>query len=332
MLPLEPTPYSRDYEITDAMFGAFRSPGGIPFFWNLFGWMTLGHSILYAIFAIPIFKSYGTFLMTIIEMGDAPTAEQTTNMMSSMFSIFPLILLMSVFGFALMGIVRATFYRGYFHGDTGGIFPFKFGADEVRQTLAVLGYWGMYLVAYLTPYILIIIVVGIFAALLGKAGVVIAAILAFIGFFGLIAFLIWVMVSLAPAGALTAMRGQTHVLAARYVTKNRFWALFGSCLVAGLIGYVVCYILMFLGFGVGLSGLFNADMMEALAAEDFETVTKNAAKFTNSGGFKIGVFLAIVLSSAGMAFYSLMLAGPTAYFTRQWAESGAKAYDERQNL
>lgn len=327
MLPLQPTPYSKDYEITDAMFGAFRSPGGMPFFWKLFGWMTLAQGVLYAIFMPTLFKSYGNFLMVAIEMGDDPSTEQSLEIMSNLSSMIPVILLLSVLSFITMGVVRAAFFRGYFFGDTGGAFPFRFGKDEVRQSLAILGYWGVYLLTYLIPYILIIIVTVILIGLLGDAGVMIAAIIGFVGVIGLMVFLVWVMVTISPAGALTALRQQTHIIAARHVSKNRFWALFGSYLVAGLIGYVVCYIAMVFGFVIGLAGFFNADVMNAFVAEGFQSVMERMTNFSKSSGFKVGVFFAILMSSAGMAFYSLIMAGPQAYFTRQWAEAGATAYD-----
>jgi hypothetical protein len=327
MLPLEPTPYSKDYEITDAMFGAFRTPGGMPFFWKLFGWLTLAYAILYVVSLPLVFKSYVSLIMNVVEMGDNPTSTQTQAMLSSLAMIFPAILLMSLLGFATMAVSRAAFFRGYFFGETDGLFPYRFGGDEVRQGLSILGYWGVYLLAYLIPYILFTLIIIVFVAILGESAAIFAAILMFFGVIALMVFLVWIMVTISPAGALTALRGRTHVLAARHVSRNRFWALFGSMLVAGLIGYVVAYIFIALGFAVGLAGFFNGDMMSAFLAEDFELVKQNAVVFSETSRFKIGVFFAIVMSSAGSAFYSLLIAGPQAFFTRQWAESGAAAYE-----
>lgn len=337
MLPLESTPYSKDYEITDAMFAAFRTSGGMPFFWKLFGWLTLAYTILYAVFLPSIFKSYFEFIFISVEMGQNPTSEQTQTMLSNMTKIIPVILITSLFGFAIMAACRSAFFRGYFFGETEGLFPFRFGRDELRQVLAILGYWGIYLIAYLVPYILLMIVFGIIIAITGWQGseevaVVLTIIFMLFGGIALLVFLVWVMVRLAPAGALTALRGRTHVLAARHVSKNRFWALFGSVLVAGLIGYVVAYIFFILGFTVGLAGLFNGDMMAAFIAEDFDLIMQSAAAASKTSGFKIGAFFAIIMSSAGSAFYSLLIAGPQAYFTRQWAESGAAAYDDRSEV
>jgi len=240
MLPLEPTPYSKDYEITDAMFAEFRTSGGMPFFWKLFGWLTLAYTLLYAIFLPSIFKSYFELIFISFEMGQSPTSEQTQTMLSNLANIMPMILITSLFGFAIMAASRSAFFRGYFFGETEGLFPFRFGGDELRQGLAILGYWGVYLIAYLVPYILLIIVFIILFSITGWQGseeiaAVFATILVFLGGIAMSVFLVWVMVRLAPAGALTALRGRTHVLAARHVSKNRFWALFGSILVAGLI-------------------------------------------------------------------------------------------------
>lgn len=333
MLPLEPTPYSKEYEITDAMFGAFRTSGGMPFFWKLFGWLTLAYTLLFALFLPSVFKSYFELIFMSVEMGENPTSEQAQMMLSLLAMFTAKTLIMSLFSFAIIAISRAAFFRGYFFGETEGLFPFRFGGDELRQGLAILGYWGVYLIAYLVPYILLIILFVIIFAISGSEGTAggaaaLSIILGLLSGIAMLVFLVWVMVTFAPAGALTALRGSTHVLAARHVSKNRFWALFGAVLVAGLIGSVVAYIFMALGVAVGLAGLFNSDMMSAFMAEEFDLIVESAAAATKSASFKIGMVFAILMGSAGTAFYSLLIAGPQAYFTWQWAESGAVVYAE----
>ena len=133
------------------------------------------------------------------------------------------------------------------------------------------------------------------------------------------------MVKFAPAGALTGMRRKVHVLAARNVSKNRFWGLLGSIIVAGIIAYIASYAAMLIGGMVGLAGLFTGDTAAAFGSEDPAAIGAALSSATSGTGFKIGALFAIVCFAFGNAFYILMLMGPSAFFTKQWAESDPSA-------
>lgn len=333
MTPIEPTPYSKDYEITDAMFGAFRSPGGARFFWILFAWGTLFYSIVYGLFALPAVKIYldafANLMRTDALADDAAAAE----VVGSLLMLYPLAFLLIIATLLIHALLRATFYRGYFTGETGGAFPFRFGNDEVRQALSVLGCYGTIMIACIGAFIALMAVTAGLGVAFGKAAVAVAGLLLFIGIIATIVGMIWIGVTLSPAGALTAMRGDTHVLAARHVSKNRFWALFGSLLVAGLISYVVQTVVSFGAIIPFLTVFMNGDMMAALSTTDADAAGEVIRESLTSGGFMISVFVSLVLSSASYAFYSLIMAGPTAFFTRQWAEAhaGGESYpDDRE--
>lgn len=321
MIPLRPTPYSKDYEITDAMFGAFRSPGGMPFFWKLFGWGTLLISVILLLASGPILSSYVDLIRV------SAIVESNPDAASKVFGTlgkFSLVWTLVMIGYgAVIGVIRAAFFRGYFFGDTGGTFPFKFGADELRQGLSWLGFFVVFMIVtivvmtvLMVPLFLIIFTVGGESMALLVLGMVIAYFMALVA-------MIWCGVKLSPAGALTAFRGKTHILAARHVSKNRFWVLFGSILVAGLIGYVVSYVAFVTGILMAFSGLAGGDIFTIMTGTDPEATLEALERASETASFKISSVFAILLTSAGYSFYILILAGPQAYFTRQWAESGA---------
>ncbi|MGB6230986.1 MAG: hypothetical protein WBF53_12775 [Litorimonas sp.] len=326
-MTVQPTPYHKDYEITDAMFGAFRSPGGMPFFWKLLGWGTLLFFVFNFLTVPFMISTYTDFLVAAVEVENSP--EDAMALMGSMGRFLGLVLLWSVAYFAVTALIRAAFYRGYFFGETQATFPFRLGRDELQQFLAGLGYWALfYLFMFLSTLALIVVVVvmTLLAALLpGEPGTALAmiGILMLVLLYGLmVAVWIWFGVKFVCAGALTALRGTTHVMAARHVSKNRFWALFGSLLVAAIIGYAATNVAFYAAIGIGVSGFGASDLFNLMTGTDLEASLEAIQAATQSTSFKLTTLLALLVASAGYAFYSILLAGPQAFFTRQWAEAG----------
>lgn len=316
-MPLSPTPYSKDYEITDAMFGAFRSPGGAKFFWKLTALLTVAYAVPFLIFLPLLSKSYGRLIVASME-------NEAGVVMRESLLIVPLALLLGVVAIAANACIRAAFYRTYFFGAPRDGFPLQFGQDEVRQLLAVLGFYGVIMILSFGFGVVFTALIVFLGVIMGESAVFLAGLLVFLMIIGFVVLTYWVMLRLCPAGALTALRGTTHVLAARYVSKGRAWALLGSILVAGLIGYVVYYVGSMVGMMAGLSGFLSPDMMSALSANDSDLIIEIARDVVTQPGFKVGVVIGLLAMAAGAAFYQMMLVGPQAFFTRQWAEAGAE--------
>ncbi|MEL6688599.1 MAG: hypothetical protein AAFP97_13415 [Pseudomonadota bacterium] len=114
-------------------------------------------------------------------------------------------------------------------------------------------------------------------------------------------------------------------MAARTVSRNRFWALFGSILVAGFIGYVVTYAASTTGMLIAFSGLAMTDLFTILSGLDPEATLEALDRATETVSFRFATIIAIILVSAGYSFYSLILAGPQPFFTRQWAEASSRS-------
>ena len=333
MNDVQPRPYSRDYEFTDAMLGAFRSSGGARFFWTLFGWTTALFSIIYLFALPPIVRAYAGLIAGAFEVDAADPEAAMEAMNASVFAMVPALILLSIGTLVVLAVVRAAFYRRYFHNETGGWFPFRFGGDELRQLLAQLGYWSLFLVFYLLFAIIVGIVFGVvigatMAATSGEpSGGGLAASFGLLAllYLALIVAIVWYLVTFAPAGALTGLRRTTHVLAARKVTKNRFWPLFGALVVAGIIAYVGAYALMLTGVLTGLGSLLSGDALASLSGDDPQAAFDTLAERTRSGSFRMGALFALIATAAGQAFYTLFLLGPSAFHTREWSEADPTA-------
>lgn len=329
MSDITPRPYSKDYEITDAMFGAFRAPGGSRFFWTLMGWTTALFTLVYVLFLPPIIRAYVSMFGALMQIDETnPDPEQSLEAVSNMLGIIPWFFLLMIGSLAVISVVRAAFYRNYFFGEDGGRFPFRFGGDELRQFLAMLGYYGLFMLGYFGIMFILGIFIGVLGATSNGANLGIAMALMGLLYIGLLVFLVWYGIKFAPAAALTGLRRKTHVLAARHISKHRFWALFGSIIVAGIIGYVVSYAAMIIGAMLGLSGLFSLETLNALSGNDAEGALQGIFAQSQTMGFKIGAFFAIAMASAGYAFYAVLLMGPSAFFVKQWSDSDpSKAFE-----
>lgn len=319
MSDIDPRPYSKDYEITDAMFGAFRSEGGTKFFFKLTGWATFLYTILYVVTVPQVAASYGRLIGLSVRADSAEAVDAA--ILTTFFGMTPFIFLMFVGAVFIAALMRAAFFRGYFFGDFGGAFPFRLRRDEVNQILSMLGYYALFVVVYIVLLVAVVLVAGGLTALAGDNLIFVSVLLSILMFFGVFAASIWYGITFAPSGALTAFRGRVHILAARKITKNRFWALFGSLFVAGLIAYVLYYVVSIIGLMMGVAGLFDSEFINALASEDSQAALDGFSARTRSLSFRIGALFAIIMSSFGGAFYTLMISGPSAFFVRQWDEA-----------
>ena len=337
MNAIKPRPYSKDYEITDAMFGAFRAPGGARFFSSLLGWTTALLSVIFLVALPPIVRAYLGVVGSIVGLDDADPIKPGEleramgGLGDSLLAMTPALVLLGVGTLAVTAVVRAAFYRRYFHGWDGGWFPFRLGGDEWRQFVVQLGYWGLFVLVYVLFVFLTAVLSGALAggaAAVGADGAVLAITILLVAaiYIGMFVVGFWYGITFAPAGALTGLRRRTHLLAARRVTKNRYWALFGSILVAGLLGYTTYYALSLTGISAGLSSLLTGEMMEGLlSGEDPSAALGSLRDTAGTTRFRIGAFFAVVMTAAGNAFYILMLLGPSAFFVRQWEESDPTA-------
>lgn len=319
MSDLRPSPYSRDYEITDAMFGAFRSPGGMPFFWKLFAWGTGLFSVFGFLLFPPAIVSYVDLIRTSVEIETSP--EDLGNLGVS-FGRFALIWTAYLLGYVvIVALIRAAFFRGYFFGETEDQIPIQFGRDEVRQGLAILGFIGLIIAASAAAILVLVIFVSLMLVAFGENGALPMVLSIIVFYIAFLAMIIWVGVRFYCAGALTGLREKTHVWAARYVSLNRFWPIFGSILVAGIIGYVVNYVASGFALLMAFSGLAGSDLLTILAGQDPEAMIDAIDRATETASFRFATIIAIVLASAGYSFYTIILAGPQAFFTDQWIEA-----------
>lgn len=317
---IQPAPYSKDYDIADAMFAAFQTPGGMPFFWKLFGWGTVVFSIVCILTVVPILSSYADLIRATAISETDPDA--FAQIFGSLGQFFLMLMLFTVGYSIIVATIRAAFFRGYFMGDFGGTLPLRFGSQEVRQTLAYLGFYTLLTIGVIVVAIIMIIPSVFILTPSGGESFLALTVGMIIFYSGFLAFSIWFGVRFSTAGALTAWRGKTHVLASRHVSRNRFWPLFGAILVAGLIGCVVSNVTSSTAIVMAFSELAGTELFALMSGTDPDASVQAVDRAAETASLNLKSILAIILMSAGLSFYVLILSGPQAFFTRQWAQAG----------
>ena len=213
---------------------------------------------------------------------------------------------------ACMG--ESALYRKYLLGAEPARIPIRLDQHTGRNLLAMLGFYVLYMSVYILGIFGVIIIGTIFGFIFAPLG----ALLAFIGILFLIALMLAFPVRMAPAAALTGLQGKTHVLAARHITKKRFWSLFGVYLVVWIAGYIGVYLvntiamLLISGdpeFMIAMSGL-SKENPRAI----FDVV---ADRFSNPLFMLLGI-ISMAMIAASYSAWMLWIAGVSAYAVRLW--------------
>lgn len=203
--------------------------------------------IILGLFVWSNFSAFGEVAGWYVQMiqattyGGDPSAMATPPM--AMMRLIPSYFLVLFIVFALMASYEAACLRWLVRGETGGFLGLTLGADMWR---VYSGYWVWYGL-FIGFYLASIIVVAILAGVLSVSGdAALTGIVLTIAVLAILGAAIYFAVRLAPAAATSIAQGRFSFFKAWTATRGRFWALFGSFFLLGLlyvVGLVVIYIL-----------------------------------------------------------------------------------------
>lgn len=232
-----------DKQALNATFFAFRKreKGGVLLSTSIAFFVAM--LILVAIIGAVVWALLGSTFMELAQLGMAGGKGDPTSMPAGpppgIFLIFPLELLFLVFYFILLAAYEAGCLRWMIRGEREGLFGLSLGADTWR----VYGTYWAWLVFMIIGGIALSILFGVLAGLLaGVLGEAAWVGMTVIGVACLLAF-IYFPVRLAPAAATSVGAGRFAFFSAWTVSRDRFWALFGSFLLLFVI-YLVASIII----------------------------------------------------------------------------------------
>lgn len=295
----------------------FNTSGGKDYALRLWFWHSAAFFLLLLIVMPMLLPNMGEMLeaswLMNRETFSGRTADPTAFIAVLGKMVLPLTLYM--IGFIVIACIgESALYRKYLLGAEPARIPIRLDQYAGRNLLAMLGFYILYMTVYTLGVFGIAIIAGLFGAIFMPLG----AVFGVIGFLLLIAVLFAFPVRMAPAAALTGLRGKTHLLAARHITKNRFWSLFGVYIVVWLGGYIGVYVVNTIAMILISGDPEFMIAMSGLGAENPRVMIEAVSeRFSNPLVMLIGI-VSMALIAGSWSAWMLWIAGVSAYAVRLW--------------
>lgn len=266
-------------------------------------WIVLAWGLYFLISLFVVGMVIGLLSMAVIMPNAAALANaeaDPTRLIATLGIPFILIYLLAIAaGAFVVSIITVAVYRLVLRPEEGGVAWLKLGADEWRQFLVLLIQFLVFLGIYAVGFGLIL---ALSLALKALGG--------FIGGLALFIALVFVGVRLSLAGPLTFDKRKVNVFGSWKLTQGRFWALFASYLIPGLIlaGIV-------LAIGLVLAVLMGG--ATGLSALESEAADPSAMIASMAGLFGLMMLMYFVVFPVLEAFAQLVMNAPPAAAYKQ---------------
>jgi hypothetical protein len=215
----------------------FRKTGGPKGFLLKYG---ATYAVLYLLMsAVTMWLQWPMFgMMFNPDMINDPVAMEAA-MMGQMGRVLLGYLLMIPLGLAFWMLFEGANQRRYMRAED---FRLQLGADEWRLLVVGLIWFGLFIALYLGMFLVIMLPVGIMAAMGNSDGAVLGGLLAFVLMIAYMVFALWLAARFSPAAALTVRDRSIRFGRAWRVTKGKAWTIVGSWIVLMLIMMVVFFV------------------------------------------------------------------------------------------
>lgn len=312
-----------EFKFEEAVTQAFRTSGGKQFGWRLVFWTAAALTIVLLVVLPLILPHYGDLLainqhnVQAIMAGN-PNEVDSKGLNALFFKSAPAFLLMMGGMWAVWVASEAALHRKVLKNEESPKQPLRLGKDELNVWLAQLGVFGLIIAIYIFGIMAISIVGGIISALIPVLGLL----LVLVSVTAYLCILCAASVRLAPAAALSIKDDTTRVMAAKALTKGKFWTLFPAYLVVFIGGHILLSIVMFIAVSLvtgdtnfmtttsGLGALDAADPKDAMAAA--------GERLKNPLIMLLGV-LSIVAYSTALALYIVSYIGISSHAAKVWS-------------
>jgi hypothetical protein len=243
------------FNISTAISQPFRMPGGKRFLIKLLLWTAALFLLIYGIFGKQFISAYIEMFQNIIELEksgalDEDDAAAIGAIMGPMMSIMGLATLIWMLSLAVMISAETAFHKNIFRGTDHGIFPLRFGKDELRVLLArlIVGIicYGVFFAAYIVAIALFVMAATMAEAPGGAAALF--GLIGFLAFLAMMGFTLFILVRFSPAAALSVRDDDIRTIEGWKATKNKFWPMIACYLIVGFAGYIILSV--FMTFGV----------------------------------------------------------------------------------
>jgi len=198
------------YDMGDAMSTPVRLPGGRRFFFRLILWTSAIVLLIYAFFGEKFIKAMGNLMIASAKLENEtdPDPEIAIQMFADMAAAFWPFMFLMILVWIIFASAETAFHKNLFRGTDEGLFPLRFGKEELRVMLAQL----CVSLILLAVYVIGIIAIIILSILVISASGITPIFGVFVGLFALFGIgyfvfkLIQFAIRLAPAAAMTVRK------------------------------------------------------------------------------------------------------------------------------
>ena len=320
--------FAQQFNTTEAMSVPFNMPGGRNFLLRLIGWGAALFLLVYAVFGRSIFGNYKEFLIASMELDQTnPDPEAAIALMEQLGDMLWPALLLSLFAWVIMAAIETAMHKNVFRGTDHGVFPLRFGKDEMRVMIAQF----VLALSMMGVYILVVIAVVIMATLTAALGAitpvlaVIGGLATFAGTIFLFGLLIYFCLSVAPAAAMSVRDEKQYLYEGRKITKGRGWPLFGTYLVVAVVGYIGIYIIMLLGAYLAFGDMQAIAALSGLDVENPRELFDRMGEMLNTPKVKITLVIFTIAYFVALMVWYLCFWGVANYAAQLDAREKASA-------
>lgn len=263
---------------------------------------TLGLIVLYLLFGKIMQNASVTYQQNLLS--------DPQHIGQAMMKMFAVSLPMYLGLWGLWVMVEAALLRRVAFGPDTRPFPWRFGMDEMRVAFSqfVVGFLS-FILFFIVYFVFALIAMSIVAGTRNMAVMMVTLLFAV-----LLSMLVtsYFTIRLSPASARSVVQKRLGISEAWKVSKNRFWAAFGSYLLVGVIGTVIYIALTMM-------------LMSILYGNEYFSLLKGAFSGDKSAGLKMTELMS---DGKGAMLRSLVLMAVIGPFSTIWfmCLAGVPAY------
>lgn len=288
----------QSYDFTHAMMRPWKLPGGARFVLKVLFWVTLIDVIILLLFGRGIVSSYIELFASIeaMEADSVPDDQQFGKIWKSMSGIFLGVFLIGIPIWLTWVAAETALHKNAFRQFDGGVFPLRFGKDELRVLLIQLIIYALFLLAYAVVFLPFVLV----AFLGGSAGLgALTGLWFFVGFIAIMIGGIYYGVKLSPASAMTVRDNEFTLFKVIKRTKGWGWSMLGTFVVITLVGSVVTSVISQTGV---MSFIGNGSVFENIESGDV-FMENLKERVSQPGVFIPLIILSLIYFAAQMLMY-----------------------------
>jgi len=249
--------------------------------------------------------------MAELEGDTDPDPEIAFQMFSEMGAIIGPALILTLLTWLVLASAETAFHKNMLRGTDEGVFPLRFGKDELRVMIAQLcvslTITGIYIGGGF-----VLSVWGYIAATSQAFGVVMGLLMIPAVIYWLFK-MVQVMVRLAPAAAMSVRDEKQRVFEGWHAVKGRTWPVFGSFIIVYIIGYILTQIVVWIGL---LAAFGNNDLMNlfmGMIPDDPETLFSELGEMVKTKRVMIPLVVSVFLYTIIMIGCQIFMWGVSNY-------------------